>query len=142
MLNSFWHLPWASKILLLQTAIVLGSVYLLVYLVSFRRLSPWLGNLNQLGESAFSPIQLQQAQRVRWAVVRVSQSLPWHSTCLVKAIAAKFLLSQRKINATLYLGAALDPAKGLEAHAWLRCGKLFIIGEKSHRNYHALASFS
>ena len=126
----------------MQTAIVLGIAQLLVKFVPFRRLSTYLGNLNKESDFHLSRKQLREVRRVQWSLNRVSTLLPWQSACLMKAITAKFLLSQRRTDTTLYLGAVLNPEKGLDAHAWLRCGSVFVTGGASHDSYRVLASFS
>ena len=36
----------------------------------------------------------------------------------------------------------LETDSGLEAHAWLKCGELFITGESGHERYAVVSTFS
>jgi hypothetical protein len=90
--------------------------------------------VRRLGASGFetpseAPLaHLNEARRIAWAVRSASRYTPWKSNCFPQAIAAKFLLRQRGIHSTLYLGAAFKARTELEAHAWLRCGPLYVTG--------------
>lgn len=86
--------------------------------------------------------QAQVARRVSWAVRRASGLTPWPSVCLLQAITAKVLLRRRGIPSTLYLGATFDESKSLLAHAWLRCGPLYVTGGPGHEHYGVVASFA
>ncbi len=138
----FWQLSRTNKLLILQAVIALSLFRLLIQFVPFRKISPWLGKLNQEGDFVITPEQFREIRRVQWAVVRLTTVLPWLSTCLTRAITAKLLLSQQHINATLYLGAAFNNQKALNAHAWLRCGKVFVVGGKNHKTFGRLVSFT
>lgn len=70
-----------------------------------------------------SDIQVSKATRVGWAVNVMSKYTLWESKCLVKAMAAKFMLDRRKLKNTLYLGMGKDENGNLVAHAWIKsCG--------------------
>jgi hypothetical protein len=68
---------------------------------------------------------------------------PWHSACLVQALAGAALLRQRRLPAALYLGVAKAPRQpdAIIAHAWLRCGEVFLTGEAGHQTYAVLSVF-
>jgi hypothetical protein len=57
-------------------------------------------------------------------------------------VAAKILLRRSGIASTLYLGAAFKARSTLEAHAWLRCGPLYVTGGAGHLRYGTVASFA
>ena len=62
-----------------------------------------------------------------YAVNRICKHTPWESKCLVRALTAQKLLRRKKISSTLYLGCKEENGK-MVAHAWLRCGELFVTG--------------
>lgn len=64
---------------------------------------------------------------VAYAVDRVCTRTKWESKCLVRALTAQHMLSKKGIHTTLYLGCALENEKMI-AHAWLRCGKMYVTG--------------
>lgn len=67
------------------------------------------------------------AYRVSYAVDRICNRTVWESKCLVRALTAQTLLKKKDIHSTLYLGCALEDGK-MVAHAWLRCGKMYVTG--------------
>ena len=48
---------------------------------------------------------------------------------MVRALTKKKMLARRGISSTLYMGVALDHQGEMEAHAWLRCGNVYISGK-------------
>lgn len=70
---------------------------------------------------------LKLAKLVGFHVRRVTRHTPWESKCLVQALTARKILKKKGVNATLYLGVRKDNEE-LKAHAWLRCGELYVTG--------------
>ena len=60
-------------------------------------------------------------------VNRICTKTSWESKCLVRALTAQKLLKRKKIHCTMYLGCKLEEGK-MVAHAWLRCGEMYITG--------------
>lgn len=52
------------------------------------------------------------------AVTAASRRLPWHSTCLMQAVAGRLMLMRRGIPSMLTIGVASHEGR-LGAHAWL-----------------------
>ncbi|MFM7576818.1 MAG: lasso peptide biosynthesis protein [Microcystaceae cyanobacterium] len=46
------------------------------------------------------------------------------------------------MNSTLYFGAAFKTQNEMEAHAWVRCGQLFVTGGPGHKSFGTVAYFS
>lgn len=61
-------------------------------------------------------------------VNRVADRTPWQSLCLVRALTARHLMLRRGIPTTLYLGVGKDENQKMIAHAWLRCGEMYLTG--------------
>lgn len=76
-----------------------------------------------------------------WAVNAVCKRTPWESKCLVRALTAKKLLNRRGLPCTLYMGVRLEPDGQMAAHAWLRCGTLYISGGDGSREYTVTAVY-
>ena len=53
--------------------------------------------------------------------------MPWKSECLVRALVARRMLLKRSFASTLYMGVRMENGE-LKAHAWLRCGDLYVTG--------------
>lgn len=61
-------------------------------------------------------------------VNRIADKTPWKSLCLVRALAARYLMVRKGIPTTLYLGVGKDENGKMIAHAWLRCGEMYMTG--------------
>lgn len=86
--------------------------------------------------------ELAAARRIAWAIHRVSPYTPWESNCFPQALTAKLLLRRRGIPSTLYLGAAFkEDRSGMEAHAWLRCGPMYVTGGKGDEKFGTVGVF-
>lgn len=68
------------------------------------------------------------AKKVAYAVNQVCNKTKWESKCLVRALVAQRLLKKKEISSTMYLGCGLDEKGAMIAHAWLRCGKMYVTG--------------
>lgn len=68
------------------------------------------------------------AKKVAYAVNQVCGKTRWESKCLVRALTAQRLLADKGIESTMYLGCRENENKKMIAHAWLRCGEMFVTG--------------
>lgn len=140
--NKFWQLPPSNQWLLVQTFIGLLVTIVSIRVFPFHWISVKLGKQGYETGFAVTPEQLVEIRRVRWAMLTLSRAFPWLSTCLTRAITAKFILSQRNIQTTLYLGATLNAQKALEAHAWLRFGSIYVVGGRNQHQFNTLVSYA
>lgn len=72
---------------------------------------------------------------IRHAVQSASGYTPWRSNCSAQALVAYWLLHRRRLPSLLYIGVAQPADQPFTAHAWLRCGELFIAGEAGWRQF-------
>lgn len=72
--------------------------------------------------------EYRYAKKVAYAVTQVCGKTRWESKCLVRALTAQKLLKKKGIHTTLYLGCGYDENGKMAAHAWLRCGKIYVTG--------------
>ena len=136
------HRPWADKWLLVKVYFLLGVTRLAILTLTFRRLAKYLGPHKAETPADAPPEQLAAARRIAWAIRRASPYTPWTSNCFPQALTAKILLRRRGIPSTLYLGAAFAEDKsGLESHAWLRCGPLYVTGGKGDEKFGTVGVF-
>lgn len=91
-------------------------------------------------DAVFTPEQMKNIIWVSDRVDRVANRTPWESKCLVRAMVAQRLLRCHGIASTLYLGVGRDESKKMIAHAWVRCGALFVTGGKGD-GYATVARF-
>jgi hypothetical protein len=141
-LIKFFRLQWPEKCLLTQALYLTGVVRLAVLLLPFRWLAPHLGQYMMESPAEEDAVTLEAARNVGVAVETVSRRTPWESKCLVQAIVGKFLLRQRGIGSTLYLGVDRDDDKGLAAHAWLRCGDVILTGSQGREHFTVVGKFA
>ena len=90
------------------------------------------------------PGQYELATEVGKAVRTATRFTPWASACLVQALVARRMLQRRGIAGSLVLAAALNGTAQdnvMSAHAWVKCGELFICGEAGHEQFTAVSTF-
>ena len=92
----------------------------------FARIAPGIGT--EQYETERMPLNMDIIRDVHSAVTKVCARTPWQSQCLVQALTAKKLLNKRCLPCTLYMGVAKDESGQLIAHAWLRCGNVYVTG--------------
>jgi hypothetical protein len=108
----------------------LAAARLVVRTVPFRRLSRRLAR--RLPASASSRVpEPAQLRRVGRALNAVATRVPWRCQCLERAIAGKLFLRVRGYPSTIFLGVSRRGRQHeLQAHAWLRCAGLPVVGEE------------
>lgn len=141
-LRNLLRRPWADKWLLIQVFVLLGVTRLAIDTLSMRRLARYFGPQQVETPAEVDPAALAAARRIAWAIHRVSPYTPWTSNCFPQALTAKLLLRRQGISSTLYLGAVFKADRsGMEAHAWLRCGPLYVTGGRGHERYGTVGVF-
>lgn len=71
---------------------------------------------------------------VAWALRSASRRLPGKTTCLVKALAGRWMLRRRRLDTIVHLGMRREAA-GLAAHAWLEAGGGVVCGGEGMRDF-------
>jgi len=79
--------------------------------------------------------------KISRAMIRCRKLLPWKPNCLVEAITAKIILNLRGINSTLYLGVNKENGD-MKAHAWLRCGTIYVTGKRGMGEFMVVSTFA
>lgn len=77
------------------------------------------------------------AKKVAYSVNQVCNKTKWESKCLVRALTAQKLLSEKGIDSTMYLGCKEENGK-MVAHAWIRCGRAFVTGGNGEADGYAI----
>lgn len=122
-LKKFFRLKQKYRLLLVEAFLSLWLSWFILTTTEFKKIAPRLGRHMREVSCEVSDIQVSKATRVGWAVNVMSKYTLWESKCLVKAMAAKFMLDRRKLKNTLYLGMGKDENGNLVAHAWIKsCG--------------------
>jgi len=139
----FLALPLREQAALAEAVLCLGLARLLL-LMPFKRIAPLLGQPEPGGDPvivALPPSERLNALVIRQALLRVTDRLPWNSSCLVRALAGRMMLWRRSMPSVLHLGARSDSEMEMAAHAWLRCGEIDVVGTESAEQYIPIVAF-
>lgn len=140
-INKFlFKLSIKEKLLFIEAFFLTGLMRAKILKVPFNKLKKELGTYNT--ESADDVVldDYKIAKIVRDVVVTISKFTPWESLCLVQAMTVQRMLKKRGISTTIYLGVNKEN-KNMVAHAWIRCGKMFVTGGDGS-GYATVAKFS
>jgi len=135
-------LPPQERRALIEAMISLVFARMLL-LIPFRWLARMLGRLERgLDPSAavLGADERDEALAVRRAVLRVAERLPWKSSCLVRAFAARVMLRRRHLPSVIQFGVGRTPLE-YAAHAWVRCGEIDVVGAETATNFAPIAAF-
>lgn len=139
--KKFRTYSFRDKLLILKAFFITGIMRIALILVSFRMLKKYIGTYNE--ESSFN-IHNKNPNRVKkisWVIEKTSKYTPWDSKCLVQALTAQKLLYDEGFESTLYLGVSKSLNKDtLDAHAWIRCGNIYVTGGNGDK-FSVLAKF-
>ncbi len=80
------------------------------------------------------------AAHVAQTVSRICDKTSWESKCLVRALTARKMLCRHGIPSTMYLGVRENDGK-LQAHAWLRVGKMIVTGGDVYEGFTVVDKF-
>lgn len=95
--------------------------------VPMPRIEKMIGVRGAESEAEETLENIKLAKLVGFHVNRVTAHLPLKRKCFVRALSARKILMKRGVNTTLYLGVGKEDDK-MVAHAWLRCGQLYVTG--------------
>lgn len=140
--KTFFKVDWKTKYLAVKIFLLCGIARVLILIVPFRKLQPYLGRHNEETSYKIEKETYKVAHQISWMTQSIATHTPWQSKCLVQAIVAQYLLKKKSIPTTLYLGVTKSERKGLLAHAWLRCGKMYITGGRSKDAFKIISKFS
>ena len=109
----FWQLAPADRRLLVEAVFRVAVMRLALWCVPFRVWSAWPE------PRLCAPIEPQpKVGRLVWAVNVASRMVP-AVTCLVRALAARWLFANHGYPATVRIGVSRSSENGFAAHAWL-----------------------
>lgn len=134
--------PPASLLLLAEAVFFLAWARLLV-LLPFSSVSRSL-RLLPMQDTAFSApwADERDIRRLSRFLHAASRHVCWECKCLVRALAAVRMLARRGIDSTLYLGTAKGDGGGLIAHAWVRCGSVYVTGAEEMGRFTTVGKFA
>lgn len=140
-LDRLLFLPPRERWELFEALLSLGLARMSL-LVPFRWLVWLLGRLEPGIDQSLAVLGADErdvALGVRRAVLRIADRLPWHSSCLVRALAARMMLRRRHLPSVLQFGVGRRPTE-LSAHAWVRCGEIDVVGAETAADFAPIAA--
>jgi hypothetical protein len=128
-------MPRADWLLLTEAAFGLLRAWVLLRLVSFRKITATL----------YRPIRCRglvpaDIRKVRWAVETAARNLPIKLTCLPQAFTAAWMLMARGGRPLMHYGVAKSGID-FEAHAWVVQDERPVIGHRAAVGFTLLATF-
>lgn len=112
-----------------------------LWLFPFAYLERYLGRKGSQSPEVVPKAHARLSWRVSYAVERMSRYTPFRATCLVQALAAKWVLDRRGVPNTLYLGVHRLET-GFGAHAWLNVGLETVTGGLTREANAVVATYS
>lgn len=139
---SFMKLSYKRKLLIVISFLLTGIIRFSILFIPFKKLASIMGQ--KMADSSFDvdSVSKNKALVVGEVVRKVSGITPWQSKCLVQALTAQIILRLMKIPTTLYLGVCKNEGNQLEAHAWLRHGKIAITGGNQMTRFKEIMRFA
>lgn len=141
-INTFLKMDTRDKLILIEAFILSGIVRAIIFFIPFNRIKKYIGTYNSESPEETESSCYEMIKKVAWAVALVSNYTPWESKCLVQALTAQKMLKKRHIYSTLYLGVAREGENKLNAHAWLRSGRVLVTGGYGWSRFKVVAKFS
>ena len=138
---NFLRRPAGEKLLAMEALWYLALIKAWLKIASFNAIARHYGLESAETGQHEAESDRQRAKSIKWAIGRVSRSVPWSSVCLDQALAAQRMLSRRNIPGNLYLGVAKKEETGLKAHAWVRCSGEFVTGRAGHEGFTVVSCF-
>lgn len=129
-----------EKLLFVEAFFLTGLMRAKILKVPFNKLKEELGTYNTESVDDVVIDDYKKVKIVRDVVVTISKFTPWESLCLVQAMTVQRMLKKRGISTTIYLGVNKEN-QNMVAHAWIRCGKMFVTGGDGS-GYATVAKFS
>lgn len=129
--------------LYINVFILSGIVRLAILLIPFKFLSRFFEKSRK--ESSYPCAQSRRdvdlIKKIGLAVTRVSKYTPWRCMCYEQGLIAKTILQLNGLESTLIFGVAKNNQAEIQAHAWLQCGSLIVVGGERIEKFGIIASF-
>lgn len=132
-------MPTRHRLRTVEAAMALAVMRIVIVILPFAMLSRFAGGVAApAGSSHAQPTTDPVALAVARALQSASARLPWHSTCLVQALAGRLMLRLRHRPATVVLGVAHVEGE-FRAHAWLLSSGGTVCGGREADAYTTIA---
>lgn len=136
-----FNISTRDKLLFMEAFFLTGVYRFKILRVPFNKLKLELGSYNVESDDDVDVEYYRLCRKIGRIVTSVSKYTPWESLCLVKAMTVQKMLKKRGVCTTVYLGVNKDTKDNMNAHAWIRCGKMYITGGNGS-GYATVAKFT
>jgi hypothetical protein len=171
-LTTYRRLPFSSKIMAVEAALLLAAARALILFVPFRYWRGWLGTVQGApADGAHPPVPVRDGRAAAQdlpardgsgrdgsgrngsacrptgievgRMVRVTaKRLPFKAVCLPQALAARWMLRRRGIEAQIVIGARKgNDGKTVDLHAWTIADGAVVTGAGELPSFRPLAQF-
>lgn len=130
--QKFVRLSRHDRLLILKAVALVGLLRLLLWVLPFPRIRPLLERTSRRSVAlADDPTPVE---KFAWAVTAGSRIIPGGKHCLTQALALQQFLSRRGHSSRIRFGVQRIPGAPFQAHAWVECdGVVLIGGQYLHR---------
>ena len=139
--KTFINIENRIKFEFIQAYIYSGIARAYILFIPFNKLKKRMGKQKKESMEKESSDVYKVVKRIRWSVLKAARCTPWDSKCLVQALTAQWMLKRKKISSTIYLGVRKE-GNEMKAHAWLRCGEMYVTGGEIRKDYTVVAKFA
>jgi len=122
----YFSFPARRRKLLRQSLLVCGTLRVLLGRLSLKTILTFLADRQKNSVRATQAKEVDKDE-ILWSVRAVSRRLPG-TTCLLRAIAAKYLLELYGIESRLCIGVRKEDGTSLSAHAWITIESEIVLG--------------
>lgn len=137
------RLPSRQRRWLVPAWLLLAWARLVLALLPFRRIAPWIGATVPPGSTTpATPADVAWARDVGAAVGLAARVTPWQSKCLAQAIAARALLRWRGVPCAVHLGVSTRDDVTPRAHAWTSVGEVMVTGAHAPGSFTTVGTFA
>ena len=124
MIHKFMNLNNSEKIIIFKALITLWIVRILLWIFPFSIIKKLIDKFDVIYNESNSKFS---KEKLIWAIQSMSIYTP-RSTCLTRALGAKFLLNMYHYSSNIKIGVSKAEIE-FEAHAWLESDNEIILGE-------------
>ncbi|TFG90083.1 MAG: lasso peptide biosynthesis B2 protein [Candidatus Atribacteria bacterium] len=125
--KKFMDISRREKMLFFESLLCQLVTGLLLKVIAFKRIPRLFVGPQQAVSGQQSSMILVQ---IKAATQRASRISPWRNKCLVQSLAARLMLSRRKIKSQLSLGVSTGGDRKMIAHAWLKAGDFEVVEKR------------
>jgi len=130
----------ADKRMALEVLFWLTVSRILIFHFKFSFIKRFLGT--HMRGHVQQQIDKKLIRKLRIYVAKIGDKLPWECTCFVNAVTAKQVLKSRNHHSTIYFGVGRGDESAIDAHAWLDCGDITVVGGENKLKFTPISYYS